>query len=277
MTAYTFAKTIRKYTKQNSTTLPDADILLLCNPLMDDLAELIAARDIKGNYFMVPATTNLLAGQREYAFPDDVLDHMFSIEIAFSNQTNSFGDLPFVRAFPDDFRRLGVARTEANIQANYTNGNSSYPIDAFGSQSGFASSPRYEIQRRSLYLLSGDISSTTLKDSNGNPGATQVTNGIRLRYRAYPQNLTDVSSDANQSDMSVDPSTTTFGFPRQFHELWARACSIQWKAEHPGAVPPSQIEANYPNDLEAKLSGIEENDMSGEVIGYLPRQVGWDL
>lgn len=270
------ATKIRLYTKQSMTSLTDATLLPMVNDAMNEMAELIAARDIKSNYFVLPATDNLIAGQREYAFPDFLLDTMFFLEVAFSNQVNSFGELPYVRALPDDFRRLGVSRTEANIQANYTNGSTgSYLIDAYGSQSGHVSAPRYEIQRRSLYLLSGDISSATLKDVNGNVGATSVTNGIRLRYRQYPAPLTQLTD--NTVDLSIDPSTTTFGFPLQFHELWARRVSMEWKAEHPGAVPASQLEANYLVDLENKLSGIEESDASGEIIGYLPRQLGFDL
>ena len=268
MTAFQLAQKIRSYTKQTSVSLPDATLLPMVNDAKNEMAELIASRDIKGNFFIVPSLTNLIANQREYAFPDDQLNHIFSIEVAFSSTTDTFGQLPYVAAFPDDFRRLGLARTEANIQANYTNGSTgSFLIDAYGSMNG-ASGPRYEIQRRSVYLLSGSISSTAI-------GGSTVSNGIRLRYRAYPADLTQLTD--NSADLSIDPSTTTFGFPKQFHELWARRVSVDWKSQHPGAVPPSQLDTSYLQDFENKLSGVEENDLSGEIIGRLPRQTGWDL
>ena len=273
MTRLNFANLIRSYTKQTSISLVDSDILLLANPVKDDLAELIASRDIKGNYFILPTLDNLIAGQREYAFPDDMLDHMFSLEVAFSNKVDSQGQLPYVLARKDDFRRFNLARTEANIQAAYTNGGGSFVIDSF-SASGKPSTVAYEVQRRSIYLLSGDISSATLLDVNGNVGATSVANGLRLRYRAYPADLPDVSD--NIVDMSIDPTPTTFGFPRQFHELWARRCAIVWKAQHPGAVPVSQLEQLYPQDLEDKLSGMSENDLSEELLGRIPAETGWD-
>src|ERR1035437_3552248 len=103
MTLLKFANKIRSYCKQSLTSLTDADILLLANPIKDSMAELIATRDIKGNYFVIPTLCDLVANQREYAWPDDVLDHIFSLEVAFSQAT----PIPYVLAFPDDFRRIG--------------------------------------------------------------------------------------------------------------------------------------------------------------------------
>lgn len=265
MTALKFANKIRTYTKQTSTSLTDADILLLANPIKDSLAELIATRDIKGNYFILPTLGDLVANQREYAWPDDVLDHIYSVEVAFSSTTDSFGQLKYVQAFPDDYRRLGLSRIEANIQANYSNVGGSVS-DSFNNNSGRVVGPRYEIQRRAIYLLSGAIDSTTI-------GGATVTNGVRIRYRAYPADLTAVSD--NSVDLSIDPSATTFGMPRQFHELWARACSIEWKAAHPGAVPASSLDARYDIDLEEKLGGIENNNMSDEIIATIPADNGY--
>lgn len=253
MTPLKFANKIRSYTRQSSTTLTDADILLLVNPIKDDLAEMISQRDMKGNYFIIPATEALVAGQREYAWADDQLDHMFSIEFAFTNVLDSFSGIQYIKALPDNFNKWGVARTESNIQSRYSNSRGRVG---------------YEIQRRAIYLLSGAIDATTL-------GASTITSGVRLRYRAYPSDLSALTDDT--TDISVDPTTTTFGFPRQFHELWARAASIEWKGAHPGAVPLSPIELRYEQDLELKLQGIEENDLGGETIGTIPQDDGSDL
>lgn len=264
MTPLAFANKIRSYTKQNITSLSDSEILLLANPIKDSIAELIATRDIKGNYFILPSITDLIAGQREYALPPEVLDHIFSFEVAFSQDT----PIPYVLGFPDDFRRLGLARTEANITANYTNGGGVLWTDAFGPKYGQVVGPRYEIQRRAIYLLSGDTSSVTI-------GGGSVVGGIRLRSRIFPADLTDLTD--NTIDMSIDPDQDSFGMPRQFHELWARACSLEWKAAHPGAVPISALESKYEKDLEDKLSGIEQNDLSDEIIGRIPHSTGYDL
>ena len=275
MTALELATTIRTKTRQTVLTLPDSVLLPYVIDGKNEISGQIVNRDIKGNYFVIPALDNLIAGQREYAWPDDVLDHLYSIEVAFSNKVDSFGQLPYVQCFPDDFRRLGLSRTEANIQANYTNGGGSLYMDGYGGSWGGVVGPRYEMQRRSIYLLSGDISSATLKDSNGNVGATSITNGIRIRYRQYPADLTQLTD--NTVDLSIDPTTTSFGFPKQFHELLCRRVSLAWKGDHPGAVPLSPLEQRYDKDLEEKLSGIEQNDLSDEILGRLPRETGWNL
>lgn len=267
MTRAQLAQLIRKKTKQSSTSLADAELLPLVNDAKNELSELIAARDLKGNYFIIPSTVNLTALQREYAFPDDVLDHIFSIEVAFSNTVDSFGQLPYVQAFPDDYRRLGLARTEANIEANYTNGGGALTCYN-GNATGKVAGPKYELQRRSIYLLSGAIDATTL-------GASLITNGIRLRYRVYPADFTDLT-DAS-AEISVDPTTTTFGFPKQFQELLARRVSIEWKGDHPGAVPLSPLEARYDKDLDDKLGGIENLDLSDEIIGRIPYDNGYNV
>lgn len=244
MTILKLFNKIRTYTKQSSTSLTDADILLLVNPLKDEIAEQIATNDIKGNYFILPSLDDLIADQREYAWPDDVLDHIYSVEFAF----NQNSPIEYTLATPDDFRKFGVGRTEVNINSRYSNAN-----------------PQYEIQRRAIYLLSGKIDSTTL-------GAATVANGIRLRYRAYPADFTGGTDDT--LDISLDPSTTTFGFPRPFHELLARRASIEWKGTHPGAVPLSPIEQKYDIDLAKALAAVENNDFSGEVIGQIPYSDG---
>ena len=214
------ASRIRFLTKTTATTFTDADMLLFVNSVKDELSSLIATRDIKGNYFVIPSLDSLVANQREYALPDDVLNHIYSIEASFETAT----PLAYKLCLPDDYRRHGLGRTELNITGNYSN-----------------EYPRYEIQRRSIYLLSGTIIS--------------VTDGLRIRYRAFPADL--ASDMVGTTDLSIDPSTTTFGFPKTFHEIWARRVSIEWKGSRPKPLPLSALEQNYAIDLEAQLSAIE--------------------
>ena len=237
MTKTQLAIRVRFYTKTTSNTFLDSDLLLFANSVKDELASLIAERDIKGNYFIVPSTDNLVADQREYAWPDDVLNSIYSIEASFTTAT----PLSYVLCHPDDFRRLGIGRTEANVTANYSN-----------------DEPRYEMQRRSIYLLCGTI--------------IAVTNGLRIKYRAYPADLAD--NMVGTTSLALDPTTTTFGMPLNFHELWARRISIQWKGSKPKPIPLSPLEKNYEIDLERQLSAISGNDMSGENIATIPRDTG---
>lgn len=127
------------------------------------------------------------------------------------------------------------SETESDIVAQYSN-----------SEGGFA----YTIRRRAIFLLSGTV--------------VAVTGGMRLWYHAYPADLTS----GGATDMSVDPSTTTFGFPRQFHELLARRISIEFKGSQPKPIPLNRHELNYENDLQIQLNAISHVDNSGEILGH---------
>lgn len=239
MTKTSLATRIRFLTKTTATTFTDADMLLLANSVKDEISSLIADRDIKGNYFIIPATDNLIADQREYAFPDDVLNSLFSIEASFTIAT----PLDYKLCLPDDFRRHAIGRTEKNITGKYSN-----------------EYPRYELQRKAIYILSGTI--------------IAVTDGLRVRYRAYPADL--ASDMVGTTGLEIDPTTTTFGFPKQFHELWARRVSIEWKGSKPKPLPLSPLEQNYERDLEKLLVAISDGDMSGEILGSIPYDTGED-
>ena len=110
----------------------------------------------------------------------------------------------------------------------------------------------YYISRRAIQILSGTISA--------------VTNGLRYWYLTYPA----YPSLSGSTDMSVDPSTTTHGFPRQFHELLARRVAIEWKGSRPKPIKLNEMEMNYPNDLNAQLSAIGRINLDLEIIGELP-------
>ncbi len=106
----------------------------------------------------------------------------------------------------------------------------------------------HTIRRRAFFVLSGTIIS--------------VTGGGRLLYYSLPADIDLTSS----SDMSLDPTTTTFGFPLPFHELLARRISIEWKGSQPKPIPLNRHELNYENDLKAALDALSVVDEQGEII-----------
>ena len=122
----------------------------------------------------------------------------------------------------------------------------------------------YSVKRRAIHILSGAI--------------VAVINGLRYWYLTYPA----YPSLSGSTDMSVDPSTTTHGFPRQFHELLARRVSIEWKGSRPTPVKLNQMDLNYEKDLEAQLSAIGRINLDLEEVGELPPKAdmfhdGWDV
>ena len=201
-------------------------------PLINVFKDEMCARIVERNpmIFLVPALDDLRGEVREYAVPDDLLNRIHKVELRF---TSSDSYLP-ASALKD---YLG-SEQESEIVNNFAN-----------SEGEFG----YIFRRRALYVLSGSI--------------TTVTNGIRMWHTSYPADITDLTST---TDMEVDPTTTTHGFPRQFHELLARRVGIEWKGSQPKPIPLNETEKNYENDMKNALDGISTSNNSLEVIGELP-------
>lgn len=192
-------------------------------------------------YFLIPSKFDLVADQREYTFDDNLLNRIEKVEIKFSSSTSRFP----ARFLKDYYG----SETESEIVKKYSN-----------AEGGFA----YIIRRRGIFILSGTI--------------INVTDGGRMIWSKYPSNLSDLTGS---TDLAIDPSTTTFGFPRQFHELLARRVSMEYKGRQPKPIPFNQMEKNYDRDLEVQLAAISTIDNSAEVIGELPDAAdigndGWD-
>src|SRR3990167_6645075 len=225
MTGTQLAALIRYKTKTNSTTFTDADMLPLVNTFKDEIASMIVERN--NGMFLVPSTFNLVANQREYGFPDDLLNRMHKVEVKFVSTESRFPS-----TYVKDWKG---SETESEIVKDFTN-----------SEGGFA----HTIRRRALLILSGTI--------------IAVTSGGRLWYHAYPADLANLTGS---TDLAVDPSTTTFGFPKQFHELLARIVAIEFKGSQPKPIPLNAKEKNYSLDLEIQLAAISHVDNSAEIIG----------
>jgi len=241
MTGTELATLIRYKTTTNSVTFTDTDMLPLVNLFIKELSSMVVELNV--GYFLVPTTFDLIASStsREYAFPDDMLNRMQKLELKFAS-----GDSRFPAYFIKDYNG---SETESEIVKNYSN-----------AQGEFA----YVIRRRAILILSGTI--------------VAVTGGGRLWYHAYPSDLTNLTGS---TDLSVDPSTTTFGFPRQLHELLARRISIEYKGSRPKPIPLNRMELNYERDLKVQLDAMSTIDNSAEVIGEnIPEQElgnsGWD-
>jgi len=176
----------------------------------------------------IPSLDDLADDQREYAFPSDVLNNIVSLELKFS----AAGD--YVIATPLARRHYADVLQESKIVNDFDN------LD-----------PRYFIRRQAIYILSGTI--------------VEVTDGFKLVYNAFPADLADLEGLA---DLSVDPTTTTHGFPREFHELWARRVGIEYKNNNDMALSRKDLE--YDRDLEATLDEFSIPNLDEEIVGALP-------
>ena len=242
MTPSELATRIRFYTHTNTTTFPDSEMLPLVNQV---LTEELASKIVESDneMFEVPYTFNLVADQREYAVGDDVLNRVHKVEVKFTS-TEDRRKANYIK----DYRG---SETETQITNNFNN-----------SPGGFS----YTIRRRAILLLSGTI--------------TAVTGGVRMTSLVFPEKLANLTD--NGVSMEVDPSTTTFGFPRQMHELLARRVSIMWKGNQPKPIKLSPDERNYSIDLENQLAAMgrttnEGDTRSEDVTLEDSLNEGWDV
>jgi hypothetical protein len=214
--------------RTNDTTFPQTDKLYLVNTFKDEIASMIVERNKQ--FFLLPSTFNLVADQREYSFPADVLNSIHKLELKFAASDARFPSTAI--------KNYQGSETESEIVASWNNG-----------KNGFA----HYIRRNSLFILSGTIIS--------------VTGGGKLWYHLYPADLANLTGS---TDLSIDPSTTTFGFPRQFHELLARRVAMEYKSRQPKPIPLNPMERNYAIDLETQLAAISATDNSEETLGDMP-------
>jgi len=201
--------------------------------------------EVDSGYFLIPSTFDLVANQREYAIGDDLLNSIQKVEIKFDASNSRY--------------------PAAAIKDYYGSETESEIVKQFGNAEGeFA----YTIRRRALFILSGTIANTTA--------------GGRIWAHIFPANLANLTDSTD--DLSKDPTTTSFGFPRQFHELLARRVAIEYKSKQPKPIPLAPMEKNYYNDLKVQLDAISKNDNSLEVVAELPASNspelgndGWDF
>lgn len=225
MTPVQFAALVRYKTKTNSTTFTDADILALANPFKDEIAAKIQER--RPEVWNMPAVGTLVADQREYSFPDDVLNRLVYVELDLDD------DGKYVLANPVQRLQFRDGLTEDEIV------------------SGYGSDPRYFLRRNAINLLCKAI--------------IDVVDGIRIVYDSFPA---DLASLGGVIDMSIDPTDTTHGFPRQFHELLARRLSVAYKSRNEVPLDPEDLA--YSGDLEKALDNYAIAVVDESYVGALP-------
>jgi len=201
-------------------------MLVLVNLMKDEIASRI--QQVRQTIWNIPALDDLVLNQREYAFPEDVLNSIVSLELKFTATGK------YVPADTLARRHYKDALEESKIVNNFDNLN-----------------PKYFLRRKAIYILSGSI--------------IAVTDGIKLVYNAFPVNLANLTGVV---ELSVDPTITTHGFPREFHELWARRVSIEYKDANNKRL--SKKELDYDEDLEKALDDFSTADLSASIIGSLP-------
>jgi hypothetical protein len=188
------------------------------------------------NYFGFRLFQNLTAGKRNYAFDTDMISKMDYLEAKINGT-----DWKVLEEYT--IQQLKITTEEADIV-----------LGMAGKKPGFL------IYGSEILLVSDSA-------------IIDVTNGLKLWSRLYPA---DISSLAGTIDMSIRPSTEADGFPRQFHELWARRVIIEYKSAQEKPIPLSETERKYDVDLEKAIESIKNQNNDREIIPSYPYNDGQD-
>ena len=242
MNAVQFAEYVRLKTKTNSTTFTNSDIVIFMRQRQDELAERIieASEDI----ILIPQVTSLVADQREYPLPSDILSRIKRLEIKF----NGTDWIPLTEI---DITEIDYPiSTEANITDRFNN------LKLSGSNPYGA---RFDLMRKSINIYSGTI--------------TTVANGLKLWCDTYPTAVTDMTGT---TELDVDPSTTTHGIPRPFHRLWAMGVIIDYRTSQGKPIPLSESEQRYDLLVDEAIVTMKRGNLDREILASVPCDDGWD-
>jgi hypothetical protein len=205
-------------------------MLVMVNLFKDQVCQ--RALETDEDIFELPTYMNLVANQREYPLNSNILSRFSRVEAKLDG-TN------WLKLTEVDLTELDVpVSTEANITAQFSNEEG----NAF-----------YDIMRKSLWLYSGTI--------------TSVTAGLKVWINTWPANL---SSMTGSTDMSVDPSTTTHGIPRELHLVIADRVVIFWKGSREKPIPLTEREVNWEFNLEKAIQTLKKTNYDREVMGTVP-------
>lgn len=194
-----FVESLRYLTDTNSAILEDNTIVLLMNMAKETIVSRI--NYIQEDYFVFPQTTNLIAGQREYAFPEDIMNHVKKVEI--------------------DINNSGKYKPIDEIDVSQVGG-----TDEDSIKKNFVGKICYDINRKALTIFSGD-------------DIIDVSAGLKIYAPAYPSDYI-VSDLTSELDMSSHPSTTSSGIPRPFHQIMLDMCIDLYKYKSE-TVPQARV------------------------------------
>jgi hypothetical protein len=161
MTFAKFATLVRYYTKTNSTTFTDADILILANIFKDDIAGKIG-KEVGEDYFGLRFERDLNAGQREYDLPAELMARLKYVNVKLDG-TN------WQKLNETDLSIYGKAMDESTIQTTYSE-----------------RLPEFDIWDQGIFILSGDA-------------IIDVADGLKIWAIIFPADFTDLTSTEDMS------------------------------------------------------------------------------
>lgn len=229
------ATIIRKYTKQNSTTLPDAEIADWFNQAKDEIC--MEAEAVNEGYFSMEYYRDLVAGQRQYMLPVDMMNRMEKVCIIFPGW--------------EDYRQVDEVRLsmtdESTSETTITNTYND-------------TDPKMMLRRDSIYFLTGS------------PIPDQA-DGIQLWSKVFPNDIS-ATTLLQTFDLSVPPSADGVGIPRELHNIICLRTSILYKQNRDRPIALNDMEQNYEFHLQKALNHINGANLARSVTVQFPYNDG---
>lgn len=239
MTGSTFASLIRKFTRTNSTTLTNAEIVVFANAIKDELAEGIVANVDEG-YFDMEMTRDLEANIRDYTFDNTVLKHVKYVTAKLDG-TNA---KPLKETDYGKIESSNLALMENSvIKTHYT-----------------GREPEFLITGRGLTILSDD-------------DIDAVEEGLKVVAEVYPEDI-DADDLASSTDLSVPSADDQHAMPRASHLVWARKVSIMYKEAQEKPIPLSENEKKVALSVEDMYKNLRKRNVVRAVKATVPQDDG---
>lgn len=200
----------------------------------DELAKNIV--DVDEKILQMPAYTSLVANQREYALPDETLSGFDRVEAKLDGTNYIKLDEMSSSSMQD------TLLSETIITGNFSN------------EYGMA---YFTLARKAITIYSGTISN--------------VTDGLRFWVNIWPSPVTDLTGT---TDMGIDPTTTSFGMPRELHEIWARGVIIDYKSSREKPLPLTEREQMYDEDKLTAIQSLSPGYRDRTVFASIPYNDG---
>lgn len=228
-------------------TVDFTDMLLVTNAEKDDLCARI--NKVNPNFYATYGHDDLVANQREYDQPSDVLATLKAVFLKL-NGTDfiratwiDLNDRNFVASAGADPLNMvslvqqGLVFQEDWITARFTNDN-----------------PYVFTYRQSIFVLSGTI--------------TAVTDGVQLWYGTTAADLPNLTESSVDLSTATDNSATVpMGIPTQFHRLLGDKIVINYKEakELPLTIGEQRIDAKIDDLIEQMANPNQDQTIRGSI------------
>ena len=252
-TSYT--SLVRKLTGTDDTSFSNDDMVLFSNIAKDDIAETIV--QLNEDYFDLTQTASLVAGQREYPFPDDLLRSIKMAEVMLDGENwrrlremdiNSYILTQENPPKPYNSRDIDAAKSLATTDEASI-------IEYFSDET-----PAYDIDGKSIVLYSGS-------------SVEAVTNGLKLKCMIYPLDYV-IGDLTSTTDISVRPTVISTAMPRPSHLPMAIRTSILFKQAN--NIPLEELDATYEIELEKMRTKLKKPNLDRVIQPKVPRDTGFD-